>query len=182
MTINDYQMIFIICFIFFTGFTFPQDDNEPVATAGSLTITVEEFRNRFEFMPHLNYSYDYPDTIKKEFLYSLIAEKLWALEAFETGFDTLEHVRYSLKSLEKLFVKDELYKREVKSKIILTGDEIAEGIDRVINLLRVNVIAANDSAEAFEIYRSLMNNAIKYHWKLHWVSFKMNTWKIFFTT
>jgi parvulin-like peptidyl-prolyl isomerase len=155
---NSVRYLIISVFII-SGFAFPQENNETIAAAGSSVITVEEFRNRFEFMPHLNYSYDHPDSIKKEFLYSLIAEKLWALEAFEAGFDTLEHVRYSLKSLEKLFVKDKLYKREVESKIILTGDEIARGIDRVINLLRVNVIAAKDSAEAFEIYNRLTRDA-----------------------
>ncbi|MCK7525744.1 MAG: hypothetical protein MZV64_53120 [Ignavibacteriales bacterium] len=87
-----------------------------LATIGSDKITVEEFQNRFDFMPHLNYSYSNIDSVKKEFLYSLVAEKLWALEADELQIDTIESVRLSLKSLEKLFVKDELYKREVESK------------------------------------------------------------------
>ena len=65
-------------------------ETEVLAKVGSENITVEEFQNRFDFMPHLNYSSSNVDSIKKEFLYSLIAEKLWALEAEELRFDTLE--------------------------------------------------------------------------------------------
>jgi len=59
-------VFFIICYSIFS-----QEDHETIATASSVQITVEEFRNRFEFMPHLNYSNDNYDALKKEFLYSL---------------------------------------------------------------------------------------------------------------
>ena len=103
----------------FSSIIVSQEDYETIATTGSVQITIEEFHNRFEFMPHLNYSNNYPDTLKKEFLYSLIVEKLWTLEVTQLGFDTLDNVKYSLNTLEKMLVKDELFKQEVESEIMV---------------------------------------------------------------
>ncbi len=54
-------------------------DNRIVAKAGSYKITAEEFKDRLEFSPHPR-STGALDTalVKKEFLYTLIAEKLLA--------------------------------------------------------------------------------------------------------
>ena len=109
--------IIIILSLLFPVFAIAQSESEVLAKIGSDKITVEEFQNRFDFMPHLNYSDSNIDSIKKEFLYSLIAEKLWALEADELQLDTVETIRLSLQSLKDLFVKDELFKQEVQSKI-----------------------------------------------------------------
>jgi len=81
-------------------------------------------------MTHLNYSGDNPDTLKKEFLYSLIAEKLWTQEVFEFGKDTPDAVKYSIENLRNLLIKDELYREKVESKINITEEEIAK---RIIN-------------------------------------------------
>ncbi len=61
-----------------------------LAKIGPDEITLRNFKNRFDFMPHLNYSYSNIDSIKNEFLYSLVAEKLWALRGYELQFDTLK--------------------------------------------------------------------------------------------
>lgn len=147
----------ILISLFFYSNSFGQDDSKPIAKVGNQIITVEEFRDRYEFMPHLNYSSDNKDTLKKEFLYSLIAEKLWALEGLEKGVDTLDVVRSSLKTLEKLFVKDELFRNEVESKIKVTSEEISKGLLRVSRTLYVKIITSSDSSEIFRIYNHLVN-------------------------
>lgn len=129
-----------------------QNGSDAVAKIGSDIITVEQFQNRFDFMPHLNYSSSNIDSVKKEFLHSLIAEKLWALEADELGIDTNEVIQLSLKSLQKLFVKDELYKKEVESKISITSSEIINGLSRVTRVLNLLAIATQDSQKAFLLY------------------------------
>lgn len=151
-------LINLITLIFLTSIAFAQDDSQPLAQVGNQIITVEEFRNRYEFMPHLNYSSDNKDTLKKEFLYSLIAEKLWALEALERGLDTLEFVKNSLKTLEKLFVKDELFRNEVESKIILTPEETAKGLSRIGKTLSIKIISSSDSSEMYGI-KNYLNEA-----------------------
>lgn len=147
----------IILFFFFNNI-FPQDESKPLAKAGNQIITVDEFRNRYEFMPHLNYSSDNKDTLKKEFLYSLIAEKLWALEGLEKRIDTLDVVKNSLKTLEKLFVKDELFRSEVESKIKLTSEEISKGLLRVGKTLSLKMISSLDSSEIFSFQNQLKNS------------------------
>ncbi|MCS7053854.1 MAG: peptidylprolyl isomerase [Ignavibacterium sp.] len=147
----------LIIFSLFFNNTFSQDDSYPLAKIGSQIITVEEFRNRYEFMPHLNYSSDNQDTLRKQFLYSLIAEKLWALEGLEKRIDTLDFVKNSLKTLEKLFIKDELFKKEVESKIILTQEEISKGLLRISRILYVDFITTKDSNIIFLINSELFN-------------------------
>ncbi len=140
-------------------FIYGQDDNKVLAKIGSQEITVEEFRNRFEFMPHLNYSNHNQDTLRKEFLYSLIAEKLWSIEAAAHGLGNIQEVKYSLETLKKLFVKDELYRQEVESRLVISNDELAKGLLRVARILYINIIISTDSAEINSLYKLLSAGA-----------------------
>jgi parvulin-like peptidyl-prolyl isomerase len=133
-----------------------QEVHQVLARTGTDVISLQDYTDRYEFMPHLNYSDDNPDTLKKEFLYSLIAEKLWYLEALNEGLDTLINIRYSLQTLRKLFLKDELYKREVESKIFISPDEIAKGVKFLPRVLDINIITADDSITIFSLYESLI--------------------------
>ncbi len=146
----------IFIFFVFPGISSAQNENGVLAKISSDIITIEQFQNRFDFMPHLNYSSSNIDSAKKEFLYSLVAEKLWALEADELQIDTIESVKLSLKSLEKLFVKDEVYKREVESKIKITGEEISIGLSRVTRILEMNIVASPDSQKIWNLYDELL--------------------------
>jgi len=138
---------------------FSQEENGVIAEVGASEITVEEFRDRYEFMPHLNYSNYNQDTVKKEFLYSLIAEKLWSLEGSQKRFDTLESVKYSLESLRRLLIKDELYKTEVEPKIKISSEEMNIGLQRVTVELYVKIISTIESAEIFNISDQLIKGA-----------------------
>ena len=157
MLYTSLKILLIIVSLFSS--LYGQDDNKVLAKIGSQEITVEEFRNRFEFMPHLNYSSHNPDTLRIEFLYSLVAEKLWSIEAAARGLDNIEEVKYSLETLKKLFIKDELYRQEVESKLILSNDELAKGLLRVARILYINIIISTDSAEIHSLYKLLSNGA-----------------------
>jgi hypothetical protein len=155
---NEWSIIGLV-FIFFLNISYSQEENAVVAKVGASEITVEEFRDRYEFMPHLNYSKDNPDTVKKEFLYSLIAEKLWLLEGTPKRFDTLETVKYSLEALRRLLIKDELYKTEVEPKINISNEEINIGLQRASLELFVKIISTKDSSEIFSISDQLIKGA-----------------------
>ena len=155
---------FIICKILFIVLILPvtvaaQNESDIIVKIGSDVITVEQFQNRFDFMPHLNYSSSNIDSVKKEFLYSLIAEKLWALEADKIDVDTNEVVKLSLKTLQKLFVKDELYKQVVESKITLTSLEISTGLSRVTRILNTLIITTPDSQKAIKMYNDFQKGS-----------------------
>jgi len=136
-----------------------QNESDIIVKIGSDVITVEQFQSRFDFMPHLNYSSSNIDSVKKEFLYSLIAEKLWALEADKIDVDTNEVVKLSLKTLQKLFVKDELYKQVVESKITLTSLEISTGLSRVTRILNTLIITTPDSQKAIKMYNDFQKGS-----------------------
>jgi len=152
-----YKIIFIS--LLFSFASIAQYETEVLAKIGSDKITVEEFQNRFDYMPHLNYSSTNLDSIKKEFLYSLISEKLWYIEAYELGVDTIESIKLSLNTLEKLFVKDELYKKEIESKIQLTEKDISTGLSYVNRILKTLIITNQDSGKIWIIYNGLSNGA-----------------------
>ncbi|NWG27443.1 MAG: peptidyl-prolyl cis-trans isomerase, partial [Ignavibacteriaceae bacterium] len=151
--------ILVIAFFALVNVSYSQEENVVVAKVGVSEITIEEFRDRYEFMPHLNYSNDDVDTVKKEFLFSLIAEKLWALEGAQKRFDTLESVKYSLEALRRLLIKDELYKTEVEPKIKISNDEMNTGLQRVTLELFVKIISTKDSSEIFSISDQLIKGA-----------------------
>ena len=57
-----------------------------------------------------------PDSIKYDFLYSLIAEKLWAKEAEDLGVTNTDKYNFIFKPLEDMFVRDALLKLKLKIK------------------------------------------------------------------
>ena len=149
------QLLLIYCL--FVSVVSAQGKGEVVATAGNVTITADEFSERFNFMPRLHFSEGNQDSVKKEFLLSLIAEKLWAMKAHELGYDTLNSVRHSVKALEVLLLKDELYRSHVLPKVIITEDELKEALQFAPLTLTVGVIASKDLAEISNYYQRLLN-------------------------
>jgi len=100
----------------------------------------------------------------------LIAEKLWALKADELQIDTIETIKLSLQSLKNLFVKDELFKQEVESKIVITNDEISKGITRVNRILNTSIITSPDSVKIYNLFNTFQTGT-------HFDS-ELNDWRI----
>lgn len=142
-----------------TTFLSAQEKEKVIATAGREKISAAEYRTRYELMPHISRNQDIPDSLKYEFLYSLIAEKLWAQEASRLGYDTTEIIKYSMQSIEKLYVKDALYRQEVENKIKISGEEVIKGTFRMGLKLSINVISSTDSSEVYGIYSALKKGA-----------------------
>jgi len=78
-----------------------QIDDKPVARMGTRIITEREFLERYEFSPGLQRN-NKSDTeqSKLEFLYTIIAEKLWAQQSSVLGLDTLEVMKFSRDEFE----------------------------------------------------------------------------------
>ncbi len=153
-------LIFLLTFVF-TNFAFGQTNIKPVAKVGNEEISTKEFKMRYELMPRISKDYYSVDSLKKEFLHSLIAEKLWAEEAKRERLDTLEYLKYFIKNIEKLLVKDELYKKEVDSKIKITDREVSFAERKSRTNLDVNILSTIDSMEIFNAY-SLLQDSIPF--------------------
>ena len=125
---------------------------------GSSGITTDEFQQRFEMIPQVSAGAKKDlEQKKSDLLYSLIAEKLWAIEAEELKFDTSDIMQITFKAIEKMFVRDALYKIEISDKIKLSGEEKLEGLKRIYFVLDLDVLHFTDSASAAEIFYLLKN-------------------------
>ncbi len=152
--------IFLLFFLLSSSILFSQqndiDDNSIVARAGSNNITAEEFRDRFDFSPHpiKNSKYDTLQ-IKREFLYTLIAEKLLAQKAKMMSLDTAKEIEDILSYMERLFVRDEYYKHEISGKVKVTSKDMEKAEKRYSKLLIVKYIYSEDEKEIKQLYGEL---------------------------
>ena len=82
-------------------------------------ITAKEFKLRYELSPYIPSDKNIdPDSIKYDFLYSLIAEKLWAKDAENLGIANTDKFRFIFGPLEEMFVRDALFKIEIDDKVL----------------------------------------------------------------
>lgn len=121
-------------------------------------ITKQEFSNRYELTPKIT-SGKNTDSLKTDFLYSIIAEKLWAEEAKSELLDTTEYYRSSIKFIEKLLVRDALYTKEIKSKVKVTNDQIKDGLIKYSRNLKTRYINTQNETSAEKLYNLLKNGA-----------------------
>ncbi len=123
---------------------------------GTKLITNSEFVERFEMTPGFRSQVKgMEESNKLEFLFTIIAEKLFALEANELRLDTTEVIRFSTKAFEKMFVRDALFQREVRNKISVSEDEIIIATIRNASRLYVNFLFSEDEEEINQIYNHL---------------------------
>ncbi|MBI9072147.1 MAG: hypothetical protein JEY94_11150 [Melioribacteraceae bacterium] len=134
--------------------------NNLLVDLGFDKIYSDEFIERFEMNPIIKGNKNL-DSLKKEFLYTLIAEKLWSKESADKGLLNSDYVKYSLESMEKLFVKDALYNLEINAKVRITSELLNEGINRSALELRVKYIYANDEIEIKNIYDEILKFSSK---------------------
>src|SRR3989339_887447 len=152
-------LLFLFTFLLQINFSEAQKKDDPIAKIGSSVITVDEFKTRYELLPHASVTHKNTDSLKIEFLASVIAEKLWALEALDRRFDTLKLYQNLIKPIEKMFLRDGLYKQEVESKVKITDLDLIRGKARAKTTLKVLIISSVDSIESYRIYNQLRKGA-----------------------
>lgn len=155
--------IFLFVWTVFFNHSIAQDFlNNSVAKVGSFTITDKEFLERYEMTPGMNrHRQSTIESQKIEFLFSLVAEKLWAIDAISRGLDTTEVIRFAEKSFEKMFVRDVLFNREITEKIKITDAELAEGLRRNSSKLYVRFLFSED-ADEINFLHKLLNDGIPF--------------------
>ena len=148
----------LICFLNNLNI-YAQDDESIVAKIGNDNISVKDFKLRIELSPYIpaNSKIDRhsANEFKSDFLYSLIAEKLWAKEAERIGLLTSEIFDFHFKPLEDLFVRDALFKREVEDKVKLSAEDVNSAIRRSQFKFQVQIISSADSIQIFTFFNEL---------------------------
>jgi parvulin-like peptidyl-prolyl isomerase len=147
----------LLFYFSFCAILFAQDGGEKIiASVGDIQITETEFIERFEFTPQFNRQNKAQlNASKLNFLYTLIAEKLWAQDAAKNSLDITGGIETARNSIEKMYVRDALYKNEITDRIFITDEEIKKGLDRSIYNLKVNFLYSTDKNEIENLHRLL---------------------------
>jgi hypothetical protein len=133
----------LLLILLISSILFPQKGNDlPLVKVGPIVITKQEFLNRYEMMPGINRRKNDIEGSKAEFLLSMIAEKLLILKARNEGWDNDSLVTIAVREVEKTLVRDELYRKEVQQRITITEQEIAVGMRRALNDMKVYFLYA----------------------------------------
>ncbi len=119
-----------------------QKGDVPLVTVGPITITREEFVNRYEMTPALNRRAKDIETGKAEFLLSMIAEKLLVLKARENGWENDSLVLRGMGEIEQMLTRDEFYRKEVTEKVSISDAERQQGLKRSLNDMKVYFLYA----------------------------------------
>ncbi len=152
---------FLVLFIcsFLNSLLFAQNDESVVARIGNEVITAKEFQLRYELSPYIPFDRNInPDSIKYDFLYSLIAEKLWAKDDENFGLLNTKWFTSIFKPLEEMFVRDALFKKEVENKVLLSTNDIDKGIIKSQAKIIAQIITTNDSLTIYKFYSQLRQN------------------------
>lgn len=131
-----------------------------IARIGNDDISVKEFLYRYELTPQLfRENKNIKPELKKEFLYSLIAEKLLAQFARDSFIDTSKIVRETIKSYEEMFVRDALYKKEIGDKSIEKEDSLLDIYLSGPSKIFVIYLSSSNEKQADDLYNLLDSGA-----------------------
>ena len=135
---------------------YPQNKEKVLAKAGKVNITEEQFIDRFELSPQVGLQEKGPnETLKSDFLYTLIAEKLWAQKAHDLHLDTTRVMRLTFKTIEKMYVRDALYKLEVHDKVKIPQEEYVKGYFKAGVKLKLDYLVTNTEKEIMGLHHML---------------------------
>lgn len=130
--------------------------NDEIAKVGWLSISSDEFLERIEMTPQFNRQREKSNaSLKLEFLYTLIAEKLWALEAENMDLDSMRAIKTALSSIEKLYVRDALFQEEVKNKIKVTEEMYIDGVIKNSKVFYVKYLFSSEYSKINSLSNSL---------------------------
>ncbi len=152
-------LLYLTLILLISDLGFAQNsDEEVIAKVGNKFITTDEFTERYELTPQINAGMIGSEkSLKSEFLYSLVAEKLWALEAESMGLDKSELITSTYEAIEKMYVRDALYKEEILDKVNISDEYLAEAFLRNSKILNLNYIYSENYKEIELIYGQLKN-------------------------
>lgn len=150
----------LFLFVFISAFNYAQQQKEIVAKAAFVSVTKEEFVKRFELSPHPRPDKDYDSVkIKKDFIKTIIAEKLLAQEAIKKGFDKTKEFVDSYNFMQDFYLRDMLYTKEVKNKVAIPDSDLAVGKERIRKTITSKFIFSTDEKEITDIYESITKGA-----------------------
>ncbi|MGB8319830.1 MAG: peptidylprolyl isomerase [Ignavibacteriaceae bacterium] len=125
---------------------------DTLAIVNGKPITASDFKYRFELSIYPGKNKQHIEDAKKDFLLSMIAEKL--LSNSESNSIQGEHENEELlkNEVERIFLRDALYRKEVLSKVKVTQTEVKKGIKISGNFYIIDTFYFPDSLSAVKFY------------------------------
>lgn len=152
--------LFLFVIISSTSVFAQYEDDKIVAEIGPIKITVSEFKKRYEMVPQIGrHMKGREERLKAETLYSIIAEKLWALESENLGFDSTEIMQLSFQSIKDMNLRDALYRKEIMNKVVISPETLAEAKRKALYYLNTKFIHSMDETEINNISAKIKNGA-----------------------
>ncbi len=137
----------------------PQDT---LAKIGSHIVTASDFLERFELMPWPNKEQaSRIEFSKLQFLYSMVAEKLLAIEASAQNIGNDSTSLNFQRNLERLLVRDELYKQEVLPNVSISDAERSEGMHRFPLTIETQILGIISRQEGEMLRKKILSSRNK---------------------
>ncbi len=157
---KKYSQIIFLLLIIVSFANAQKSDDEIIAEIGPIKITAGEFKKRYEMVPHVGRQIEGRENrLKAETLYSIISEKLWALEAEDLGFDSTDVMNYTFRAVEDMHLRDALYQKEIKSKLSKEPAKYSEARKRALVYLNTSFIFAKEKNEIDRLYEEIKDGA-----------------------
>ena len=160
---NSEKFFFIAPFLFFISFfltnnTLAQSDT--LAMVNGEPITRNQFINRFELTiyPGKGLNSDLSE-VKKQFLYSMIAEKLLSNKYAMSSSMQDPNEDFIKDEIKAIFLRDALYRQEVLSKVKVTADELQTGMRHAGYIYIVDTFYFPDSIWADSFYKKIKSKS-----------------------
>jgi hypothetical protein len=160
------RFVFLLCGLITVagGTTLAQHNSIPedtLAEVGSAVLTARDFLERFELMPFLGKDQGTRhDSAKVQALRALVAEQLLSQEAAVRGVNRDSISVQRRNGLERMMVRDELFKREVAAKVTISDRELSAGMRRYPLELKLLFLASPTGTTARELRDSIARAAV----------------------
>jgi len=148
------QHFWIIALLFLINSCSKKASEPIVARAGKTTISLSEFRDRYEFTPHILLTKNKKRN-KKNALISLLGEKILAEEAYHRKLNNNEKFRTYAEQMQKEAVIEALFEKEVASKIKISDQEVKQGFFLSQTELDLHVLSFDDMQQAQEAKKQI---------------------------
>ncbi|MFA6979529.1 MAG: peptidylprolyl isomerase [Ignavibacteriaceae bacterium] len=159
MFLNKIKISLILCVILgFSGNLFSQIsfNDETIAEIEGEKITASLFQELWEMSPHLSTGNKSNSLSEKiNFLNTVVAYKLWYRNSSQYKVDTSSAFSIAVEEIEKMFVRDALYREEIMNKISIAPEELSVALKKQERTLIVNYLLSTHEEEIKNLYTLL---------------------------
>ena len=148
------QFLFILLLSLIISLCSKTEKEPIIARVGRSFISLSEFRDRYEFTPHIFLTQN-KERNRHQVLISLLGEKILAEEAYHLKLSENMKFQTFSEQIENEAVVEALFEREVASKIQITDEEVKQGFILSQSMLDFKVLSFKNMQQAQQAKKQL---------------------------